>query len=265
MFKLFISIALILTVNLFGHGEVHNIIKVKDEEISKDPQNARLYFERALLHETNVDYEKALKDLDKAAELKAGMADFDFQRGRIYLATEKFPMAISSLSKSLKSNSEGNGNAHLLRGRAYRGLKDFKSACADFDKAVELAEELRPETALEQVQAHLKNPDSSTKQALKHLDNAIKRIGPSISLYNEKLHILDQKDKPLEAGDVIGEILKIVTRQEKWLITRAQLYIKAGKKSKAAEDLKKCMTDIEMLPEIVRRRKINQKMYSKML
>jgi tetratricopeptide (TPR) repeat protein len=264
MFKIFIAISILFSVSLWAHGDMDDAIIEKDKAIAANPKSAKLYFERAVLYEIHLDYDKALLDINQAEKLQADFADYNFQRGRVLLSAEKPAEALIALNKSMKNQpTKSFAEAYVLRGRAHTKLKGFKAACSDFDKAVELSEELRPGIAVEQVNAHLNNPVSSKSTALSHLDKAIKRIGPSLTLYNVKLQILEQQEMYSEAAEVSGEILKIVTRRETWLITRARYYIKADKAEKAVQDLKDCLADIEKLPEIVKKRKINQKIYKK--
>jgi tetratricopeptide (TPR) repeat protein len=264
MCKIFILILILFSVSLWAHGDMDDAIIAKDKAIADNPQSAKLYFERAVLYEIHLEYDKALLDINQAEKLQSDLADYNFQRGRVLLSAEKPAKALIALNKSMKNKTTKDfAEAYVLRGRAHAKLKDFQAACADFDQAVKLSEALRPSVAVEQVKAHLNNPASSKVLALRHLDLALKRIGPSLTLYNEKLQILEQQKMYSEAAEVSGEILKIVTRRESWLITRARFYIKAEKKDKAIQDLKDCLADIEKLPEIVKNRKINQKIYNK--
>ena len=256
---IFISFMLISSV--YGHGEMHDVIKVKNEEITKDPQNASLYLQRGLLYEQHGAADEAVKDFNHAEKLKPELTDFNLLRGKVLLANDQFKEALENLNRSLQKNStKTNSPAYALRGRAFYSLKKYDEAEKDFIKAVDFSEDLRPALVLELMHAHLKSTGAKRKTALSYLEKGLERVGPSIALLSERIFLLEEEKDYLNAAEEAGKVLEMVNRKEIWLIRRAEYLIKAGKKDAAEKDLNLCLELIKKLPEIVRSRKINKKM-----
>ncbi len=256
------TVMFLLSHSLFAHGEFHEIIEIKNKAIIKEANNPSLYIERALIYEQHEKYEEALADLAKAESLKKDLADFHFYRGRILFASGKLNDALTTLKQSLVNNPE-QCNSLQLRGKIFRQLKNYPAACKDFDAAVKLTKDLKPAQVLEQAEVHILNPNTGVPVALKHLDFGLQKLGSVISLHNQKLMLLVKEEMYTEAAAEVGAILKIVNRQEIWLLKRAGFYLKADKKPLAIQDLKSCLLTLDKLPEVLKKRKVNQRIREK--
>ena len=82
MFKVIILISVLFTASLWVHEGIDDPIIKKDKAIAANPQNAKLYFERALLYEMYLDFDKALLDNNRVEKVQADFADYNFQVGR---------------------------------------------------------------------------------------------------------------------------------------------------------------------------------------
>jgi len=133
--------------------------------------NAGLYYNRALSHIAEKDYQRALKDLDKAAALNpnfvgvvrhnqgivfAKLRLYDksvsafnhainlrwhqsiayLNRGMMLLRAKKYDPAIRSLNYSI-SLKPNYGTAYTYRGLAREGLREKELAIADYKRAVD--------------------------------------------------------------------------------------------------------------------------------
>ena len=64
------------------------------------PKNAYLYYNRANLYAQRKDYQRALDDYTRALELDASLAEAWYNRGLVYLYTEKTAQGVADLSKA---------------------------------------------------------------------------------------------------------------------------------------------------------------------
>jgi tetratricopeptide (TPR) repeat protein len=256
------TVIFLLSHSLLAHGEFHEIIEIKNKAIIKEPKNPSLYIERALIYEQHEKYEEALTDLAKAESLKSDLTDFHFYKGRIFFANGKADKALTFLNLSLAKQPKKSSTLQL-RGKIFTQLKNYPAACADLDAVVKLSNDLKPLQVLEQAEVHVLNPNTGVLVALKHLDSGLQKLGSVISLHNQKLLLLVRQEMYTEAAAEIEPILKIVNRQEMWLLKRAGFYLKVNKSSLAMQDLKHCIAILEGLPDVLKKRKINQRIREK--
>ena len=260
MFRFFV-IFLLLSNWLLAHSEDDDLYVNISLEISKNPGNAKLYFERSEILVGLREFDKAMKDLVKAEILDSELTDFSFYKGRILVHEKKYDEALQLLNEAIDNAKEVNSEALILRGRAFAATNKFKSACQDFETAVKHHKDLSPTLILEHAQVYLKM--KTPEMATKIIQNGIDKIGPSIVLYTEKVNIFEEMNSFEKAAKQIDDILKLVNRKEIWLIKRAEMNIKANLISEAKKDIDQCLQNLDKLPEVIRKRKINVKLRQK--
>ncbi len=83
------------------------------------------------------DYEGALSDFDKAIELKADYAYAYNNKGTVLFKMENYQESVVVLDKAIELNPN-YGYAYVNRGNSKEYLLDFKGACLDWQKAIDL-------------------------------------------------------------------------------------------------------------------------------
>ena len=244
-----------LFFTIFAHGPVDDLIKVKSKEISQQPQNARLYLERALLNEQHEDWDACEKDLLQARKLKNDLTDFDYFLGRIKLAQANDLKAIDYFDKSLKHKPH---NFEILfdKGRAYFSLKKYALAAQAFDLAFKHPDNLQPNHVIERVQAHQLGNTSNFQEINQAIQQGLDKFGPVLILQIEQYQLC-KKHKQFSKGLlVLDEILKNVSRKEKWLIEKARCYIFLNQFKEAKNALIKAEAIFADMPASIKKRKI---------
>ena len=82
-------------------------------------------------------YDKALADFDKAAQLDPDDADVPEARGRAYFDQKKYELAVADFGSALEFRPD-DAVLHRRRGEAFRRTKHYDEALADLDRALEL-------------------------------------------------------------------------------------------------------------------------------
>src|SRR5262245_13784141 len=85
---LFSLVLLALPITVTAHGDLHEQIAIASKLIQKDAKNAELYLKRGELHRAHGDWDAALADYERAAELDPKLLVVDLARGKALLAAD---------------------------------------------------------------------------------------------------------------------------------------------------------------------------------
>lgn len=139
------------TTALFNN-RIDDAIAYCTEGISLKPRNrhlAILYSSRAQAYTQKSKFDLAIKDYNKAIELKKSVDGFNlsflyYERGQIYEHTGEYDLAIKDYSEMIELTPDDWGSwkadAYLNRGRVKKHLNCIGEAEHDFRKALTLAE-----------------------------------------------------------------------------------------------------------------------------
>ncbi|MBR2518879.1 MAG: tetratricopeptide repeat protein [Selenomonadaceae bacterium] len=112
-------------------------IKLFDEAIQLDPNNALAYYGRGTAYSDINQNENALRDLNKSIELNPN-DDFAYNnRGIVYKNLGQYERAIQDYDRAVQL-SPNDAATYYNRGNAYNELKQYERAIQDYDKALEL-------------------------------------------------------------------------------------------------------------------------------
>jgi SpoVK/Ycf46/Vps4 family AAA+-type ATPase len=102
-----------------------------------NPSFAEAYFNRGLSYYNKKDFDKAISDYNRAAELDGRNAIIYNNRGDAYYRKQDFDKSIVDYDKAIALNPKYL-KAFYNRGLAYACQQDYERAVKDFDKVVEL-------------------------------------------------------------------------------------------------------------------------------
>ena len=120
-----------------GRYDYRGAIADYGKAIEIDPENADLYFSRALFKDALADEEGTLADYDKAIELNPEHANAYNNRGATKRALGDYQGALADYNKAIELNPE-YALAYNNRGIIRRALGDRQGALADYGKALEI-------------------------------------------------------------------------------------------------------------------------------
>jgi regulator of sirC expression with transglutaminase-like and TPR domain len=112
-------------------------IKMLDELIKEDGNNAAALYNRAWLYASRNDFEKAVEDYTKAIQIDKGQADIYFNRGLLYVKMEKYDLAVKDFDEAIKLNPS-DADAYCNRGGVNNQLGKADLAIRDYTEALKI-------------------------------------------------------------------------------------------------------------------------------
>ena len=248
---LWLALVTVLAPSVFAHADVHERIAAVDQQIQREPNNAKLYLKRGELHRLHRDWDAALADYHRAAELEPGSGEVLFLRGRMLLEAGQPEKAKRELDQFLESQPD-HREALLTRARALASLGEGASAARDYTRVIASLTQPTPEYYLERAKALEASGQAYIEEALGGLDQGIAKLGPLVTL---QLYAIDLEvkrehfDAALDRLDVIAPWL----RPERHLQRRGEVLLRAGKPDEARTSLSEALALLESHPQSRRR------------
>ena len=133
-----------LTVALEERGARYRLMRQYDDALADltraaelDPSNAWVFVSRGDTYQQMARYDEALADLTRAAELDPSNAWVFVSRGDTYQQMGRYDEALADLTRAAELDSS-NARVFVSRGRAHRLLGRYDEALADLNRAAEL-------------------------------------------------------------------------------------------------------------------------------
>ena len=168
-------------------------IKIFNELIKENPKDEISLNYRGLCHYYLKQYEKAIKDCDKALKLSLKINSerilisriYDL-RGELKYEFKIYEEAIENFNKAIEYDSN-NSEPFLKRAKIYVILEKLDEAKKDFDMAISLFEEFKKPSYYFAERARLNIMIKDYKNAIADFKKAI-QINPEISSYKNELN-----------------------------------------------------------------------------
>ena len=246
---LLLGVAICLTlIPSYGraHEDLHEQIVAITAKIKRDPKNAALYLQRGELHRLHRDWTRAAGDYDRASRLQPNLTIVDLGRGMMLLESRRFRQAKFVLDRFLRQQPH-HVEGLITRGRVLARIGARLEAAKDFTEALALLPAPEPELYLERAQV-LAADERYIQEALRGLDEGIKRLGPLVTLESAAIdlelrgHNYDAALTRLDAVTTQSE------RKETWLVRRGEILKAAGRHEEARKAFSDAIVAIESLP-----------------
>jgi tetratricopeptide (TPR) repeat protein len=108
-----------------------------NKKIADDPDNARLYDQRAVYYLQAKDIEKAFSDANRAINLDPKTSSFYLTLSDVYFASGRITKCQESLNKSIELNPEDK-EAYLKLAELFYYMKDYKKTFENTAKALKI-------------------------------------------------------------------------------------------------------------------------------
>ena len=247
-------LVMMLSVNkTFAHGTFHERIQSVTAKIEQDSLNAELYLDRGEMYRYHNEWQKALTDYDRAAALDSNLASVHLYRSQLMLENKKYENALTAIKHYLKQKPE-DFHAVIIRARILGLLGLDLAAADDYAHALSKLAKPLPEYFIEHARILATAGDQYIDMALETLDAGTKRLGPVVTLQLFAIKLATRKKDYDGALSRLAKISSQSRRQEKWLLRRGEILLKAGQPEKALLSFNEALQKIEALPS--HRRKI---------
>jgi tetratricopeptide (TPR) repeat protein len=234
-------------IPLLSHGDAHVQILELTRQIEREPGKADLYFKRGELNRVHGLWDAAQADFDRAAALDPKLEIVDLARGRLFLEAN-WPLSANIALDRYLSRQPNNVEALVTRARVLVKLQQPLLAAQDYSRAIASATDSRPELYLERAQVLTTEGGPHLAEALRGLEEGIKKLGPLVTL---QLYALDVELKQKRFDAALARLDRLAEqfpRQETWLARRGEILQQAGRRNEAREAFKATLKAIAALP-----------------
>ena len=247
------QITLFLPVTVAAHPEIEAQVEIVNRQIEREPQNAALFIKRGQLHHTHRDWDAALRDFDRAAELDPNAYVVHRRRGETLLEKGRPGDAKQAFDEFLRYNGD-HAEAMVQRAQALAQLGAVDEAIADLNRAIERSARPQPDWFLERARLSATQVDG-IDEALRGLDEGLARLGQLVTLEILAIDLELRRERHDAAVARIDKLMSRMPRKEQWLVQRAEVLADAGRVSEARDSLNAALTAINTLPASRRRTK----------
>ena len=229
-----------------AHEGVDEHIVAITKKIKRDPKNALLYLQRGELYRVHRNWSRAAADYDRAARLQPGLTIVDLARGRMFFESGKFSRAKFVLDRFLRQRPN-DVEGLTTRARVFAKLAARTEAVDDFTRAIALMQPPEPELYLERAEV-LAGDIRFVQDALRGLDEGIKRLGPLVTLQLAAIDI-EVRSKNYDAALTRLDLIAAKSeRKETWLVRRGEILKAAGRNEEARNAFNAALMAIDTLP-----------------
>jgi predicted Zn-dependent protease len=234
--------------DLLAHGDLHEQIAALTRQLEKEPKNAELYLKRGELHRAHQEWDQAQADYDRAISLDPGLTVIDFTRGRMFLEANWPQSAKVCLDRFLRKNTN-HVEALTARARTLVKLGEHVNAARDYTAALQRASTGRPELYIERAQALTGAGEAHYAEALRGLEEGVKKMGPQVITLQLYALDVELKQKRFDAAlQRLDNIAAGSPRKETWLARRGEVLQQAGRKDDARVTYQNALKAMDTLP-----------------
>lgn len=223
----------LVALPVFAHGDLTIQIEEKTKEIKKSPNNFRLYFERGLLYQQHIEYNKALDDYLKSEALGNADKALKYSMAEVHYLSEDYHKALTYISNYLEKDPM-DVKAKKLEAQILFNLKAYKKALASYRYVINNMIDARPEDIIEYSDIILADNPKNYQEALDAIDYGLKQLGlNTLSLQLKKLEYLEAANQVEKALDQYNYFILQYKRKEFWYYKKAK-YLQRINKPKDA-------------------------------
>lgn len=231
----------------YSHGSLSLRIQEKTLEISQNPNNPNLYFERGYLYQQHYDYKKAIKDYLKSENLGLTLNELLYRKAEVYKQLAKNKKALKQANSLLQVNSK-DVKTHKLIAQIQFNLKNYKEAKTSYDYVLQHMVDIRPEDIMEYTNIVLAIDNTNYYGAIDAINLGLDKLGKNtLTLQLKKLDYLKALNETEKVIDQYNYFILSSNRKEFWYFKKAIYLVKNQKKSDATIALHQSKIAITLL------------------
>jgi hypothetical protein len=246
--RIFLIIAFLLPiVQLFAHGDLSMRIAEKTIEISENPNDFNLYYERGFLYQQHLEYVNALEDYLKSQALGNTHKALHFRIAEVHYLTEDYNESLKSIGCYLALDSK-DVKAKKLEAQIMFHLQSYNKSLEAYRYVINNMMDIRPEDILEYCDIILAENIGNYKVALEAIESGLDQLGPhTLSLQLRKLALLQDSGQTEKALEQYNYFILQYNRKEFWYYKKANYLTEIDKLHEAFISLKLATVAIELL------------------
>ena len=236
--SLLLLLFLSLSMPMFAHGDLSIRIAEKTIEISEDPNNFELYYQRGLLYQQHMEYADALQDYHKSQSLGNTDKSVHYNIAEVHYLTQDYDQALNSIGSVLELDSK-DVKAKKLQAQILFQLKSYKKSLKAYRYVIHNMTDIRPEDILEYSNIILTENNKNYKGALEAIQLGLDKLGPhTLSLQLRKLDYLKDSHQTVKALEQYNYFILEYNRKEFWYYRKAMYLTELDKPHEAFISLK---------------------------
>lgn len=231
---------------LSAHPAIEEQVALVNKLIDREPENASHFLKRGRLHQAHRNWEAALSDYQRAADLDPSLQITRLRFGETLLEAGRPRDARRALDEFLKANAD-HADALVLRGRVLHRLGETAAAVADYSNAIQQSARPQPDWYLERARAAAAN-ERNLDFAIAGLDEGIARLGPLVTFQSMAIELELGRQSYRGALARVDDILARLPRLPQWLVKRAELQAQLGLFEESRASYGAALAAIDALP-----------------
>ena len=124
-----------IEVKNYDKNTNNNCVVIAEIQSQSTLRNADQYYNRAMSHYENGNYDLSIDDLNQAIRLSSNDADFYHMRALAYYQKDDYDRSIADYTQAIRL-APNNADLYLNRGNAYYQKDDYDAAIADYTQAI---------------------------------------------------------------------------------------------------------------------------------
>lgn len=239
---------LLMSSLVFAHGDLSIRINQKTKEIAKDVRNSELYYERGVLYQQHVEYQKAIQDFKKAKTLGSDHELLNFKLSEAYYESSNYKKALAAVLLCFGAAPQ-NVNVYKLKARILLKLGRYEETMVAYKYVVDNTIDIRPEAIIEYSTIILTIDSLNYKGALAAIELGLEKVGKNtVTFQLKKIEYLKKSNQVNAVIEQYNQLLKNSARQEFWYYEKAIYQNSVARNTAANISLQQAKMAIQVLP-----------------
>lgn len=231
--------------SVLAHGTHSSLMHRVDERLAREPENAGLWYQRAVLEYEHEDWAGAAMDFAKVAQFAPGEFPVLWWQGRI-LDEQGKPAEAKAALDAFLATKPNHWEALASRARVREKLGENDKSLDDFRAAMAHNPKAEPDLIQEVAQAFASGGRQA--EAIEVLQSGLNRLGsiPSLQL---KILELEVNAAAYDAALArLGAMQASASRPEPWMEKRASILAQAGRLDESRAAWRSLICHLNALP-----------------
>lgn len=232
-----VALCALSLVLLFGHRDlrahpgVEEALRYYDRQIEQSPRDQALYAQRGVVYSNDGQYEKAMADFRRAAELGDPLL-VSFDLGVLHYRMGDFAAARRYFDAWLQRFPD-HAACLEYRARLLRDAGDHDGAIADFRRVFVLQSRPNPGDYISVAEMLESRGDAGVAEALDVLDQGNAKLGVTPQIQRKAIALELRRKQPGRAIERMRSLEPMLGESPDWKVEMGELMLAAGRRDEA--------------------------------